>query len=91
MYVSLRFVHFISLFLVAKLCRAYVNVSIHLNNSIKAIWPLQQALFKLESPSNRLTPLHACVVLACLHSKCYFAAIDLLEKYSIAVLLYISC
>lgn len=67
----------------AKVCRAYVNVSIQLNLSHQAIWPLKRSLQKLSS--NCLTPIHACFILACLQAKKYYAAKYLLDVSMIQV------
>ncbi|OWZ23366.1 COP9 signalosome complex subunit [Phytophthora megakarya] len=62
------------------LCEQYARLSVDMQQSIKAVYPLRTFLRRYYDHHAVLTPLHAQWLYLCLHSKCYFAAMELLDK-----------
>ncbi|KAG1684600.1 hypothetical protein DVH05_010655 [Phytophthora capsici] len=62
------------------LCNQYTRLAVDMNQSIKAVYPLKSFLKHFYEQGNAvLTPLHAQFLYLCLHSKCYFAAMEILD------------
>jgi len=64
---------------VAAICRRFKEMAIEGNQPLRAVKPLKVALLKLRSGSESLTPVHADFVQCCLLSKCYNAALPILQ------------
>ncbi|CAH0475330.1 unnamed protein product [Peronospora belbahrii] len=63
------------------LCDQYTRLAIDMQQSIKTIFSLQTFLTRFHQQGHvTLTPLHAHFFYLCLHAKCYFAAMDILDK-----------
>lgn len=63
------------------LCEEYARQAMDMQQSIKAIFPLRSFLLRYhEQEKAVLTPLHAQFLYLCLHSKCYFAAMEILDQ-----------
>ncbi|POM78788.1 COP9 signalosome complex subunit 3 [Phytophthora palmivora] len=62
------------------LCDQYARLAVDLQQSIKAVYPLRNFLRRYHEQHAVLTPLHAQWLYLCLHSKCYFAAMELLDE-----------
>ncbi|CEG37944.1 cop9 signalosome complex subunit [Plasmopara halstedii] len=68
------------------LCDQYARQAVGLQQSLKIIFPLRSFLQRFhEQEKAVLTPLHAQYLYLCLHSKCYFAAIEILDQTLIEV------
>ncbi|DBA00153.1 TPA: hypothetical protein N0F65_000476 [Lagenidium giganteum] len=66
---------------VSLLCAQFASIAISLNQSIKTIYPLKSFLRRLYQHGHTLlTPLHGHFLYLCLRSKCYFAAMELLDQ-----------
>lgn len=63
------------------LCTQYCALAVDLNQSIKAIYPLKSFLRRFyQHGHTELSPLHAQFFYLCLHAKCYFAAMEILNQ-----------
>lgn len=63
------------------LCEQYARVAVDMHQSITAIFSLKSFLCRFyEQGKAVLTPLHAQFLYLCLHSKCYFAAMEILDQ-----------
>ncbi|KAG3113027.1 hypothetical protein PI124_g6547 [Phytophthora idaei] len=63
------------------LCDQYARLAVDMQQSIKTIFPLKSFLRRFHEEGNAvLTPLHAQFLYLCLHSKCYFAAMEILDQ-----------
>ncbi|KAL3661406.1 hypothetical protein V7S43_013609 [Phytophthora oleae] len=63
------------------LCDQYARLAVDMHQSIKAVYPLKSFLRRYYEQGNAvLTPLHAQFLYLCLHSKCYFAAMEILDQ-----------
>ncbi|GAB9469755.1 Cop9 signalosome complex subunit 3 [Globisporangium polare] len=66
---------------VSMLCTQYCALAMDLNQSIKAIYPLKSFLRRFyQHGHTELSPLHAQFFYLCLHAKCYFAAMEILNQ-----------
>ncbi|KAG6611333.1 COP9 signalosome complex subunit 3 [Phytophthora cinnamomi] len=67
-----------------KLCALgdqYARLAVDAQQSIKTVFPLQSFLRRFHQQGHVvLTPLHAHFFYLCLHSKCYFAAMEILDQ-----------
>ncbi|KAG0467860.1 hypothetical protein HPP92_017188 [Vanilla planifolia] len=61
------------------LCKRYKDQVIQQHVPIQAVVPLRTAIRKIQSSSEQLTSLHPDFILVCLLSKCYKAAISILD------------
>jgi len=61
-------------------CNKFTDICRDTKQSIRAIKPLKQAIWKI-GPGEQLTPQHQMCVLSCVLSKCYKAALPVLEKF----------
>jgi len=66
------------------ICQKFVDVCIKTRQAMRAIMPLKQAINKIV-PSPQLTSLHYMLVLCCLKSKNYKAALSVLETNVCAI------
>ncbi|KAF4137713.1 PCI domain-containing protein [Phytophthora infestans] len=58
----------------------YARLAVDMKQSIKTIFPLKSFLRRFHEEGNAvLIPLHAQFLYLCLHSKCYFAAMEILD------------
>jgi len=64
----------------AFVCRKFVEVAIAQQQSKRTIRALQSALLKFQPSPEHLTPLHADFMQVCLVSKCYHAALPILQQ-----------
>ncbi|ETP37761.1 hypothetical protein F442_14474 [Phytophthora nicotianae P10297] len=63
------------------LCDQYARLAVDMQQSIKTIFPLKSFLQRFYQQGNAvLIPLHAQFLYLCLHSKCYFAAMEILDQ-----------
>ncbi|ETI39796.1 hypothetical protein F443_14649 [Phytophthora nicotianae P1569] len=63
------------------LCDQYARLAVDMQQSIKTIFPLKGFLQRFYQQGNALLiPLHAQFLYLCLHSKCYFAAMEILDQ-----------
>ncbi|ETL86639.1 hypothetical protein L917_13975 [Phytophthora nicotianae] len=63
------------------LCDQYARLAVDMQQSIKTIFPLKGFLQRFYQQGNAvLIPLHAQFLYLCLHSKCYFAAMEILDQ-----------
>lgn len=61
-------------------CRKFAEVCIETGQAMRAIKPLRGAIAKLKPSPDSLTSVHADLVQVCLLSKCYNAALPILEE-----------
>lgn len=67
--------------IVSLLCTQYCALAVDLNQSIKAIYPLKSFLRRFyQHGHTELSPLHGQFFYLCLHAKCYFAAMEILNQ-----------
>lgn len=66
-------------FAVNHVCRRVKEQAMHLHEPMRAIFPLQSAIRKLQPSSEFLTAIHADFLQMCLLSKCYKASLSILE------------
>jgi len=64
---------------VAQICRRFKDLSVEANQSIRAVKTLKTAVQKLRPGSEVLTPVHCDFLQVCLLSKCFHAAIPILN------------
>jgi len=64
----------------ALICRRYTDICVESNQSIRAIKPLRTAVKKIKPSSESLTSVHADFLQVCLLSKCYNAALSVLDE-----------
>lgn len=66
---------------VSALCDQYARLAVDMQQSIKTIFPLKSFLRRFRQQDHAaLTPLHAHFFYLCLNSKCYFAAMEILDE-----------
>lgn len=59
----------------------YARLAVDSQQSIKTVFPLKSFLRRFHQQGHaELTPLHAQFFYLCLHSKCYFAAMEILDQ-----------
>ncbi|GMF65007.1 unnamed protein product [Phytophthora lilii] len=60
----------------------YARLAVDMQQSIKTLFPLKSFLRRFHEQGNAvLTPLHAQFFYLCIHAKCYFAAMEILDQY----------
>lgn len=65
----------------------YSAIAIDLNQSIKTLYPLKSFLRRFHQHGHtELTPIHSQFFYLCLHAKCYFAAMEVLDQYVMCAL-----
>ncbi|KAI9914717.1 hypothetical protein PsorP6_008535 [Peronosclerospora sorghi] len=63
------------------LCEQYVRHAVLMQQSIKTIFPLKIFLSRFHREGHKgITPFHAHFYYLCLHSKCYFSALEILDE-----------
>eukprot|EP01114_Cavostelium_apophysatum_P005231 TRINITY_DN1599_c0_g1_i3.p1 TRINITY_DN1599_c0_g1~~TRINITY_DN1599_c0_g1_i3.p1 ORF type:complete len:435 (-),score=127.73 TRINITY_DN1599_c0_g1_i3:118-1422(-) len=65
---------------VAVICRRLTELAVESTQSMKAVKILRTAIKKVKPTSESLTPVHADFLQVCLLSKCYHAALPILEE-----------
>eukprot|EP01112_Ceratiomyxa_fruticulosa_P006872 TRINITY_DN1779_c0_g1_i4.p1 TRINITY_DN1779_c0_g1~~TRINITY_DN1779_c0_g1_i4.p1 ORF type:complete len:459 (+),score=102.08 TRINITY_DN1779_c0_g1_i4:186-1562(+) len=80
----------LSTFKFAKVCRAYATVLVELHQPIRGVGPLRKAIAALSKPrgsplGNELTGIHTDFIQLCLLSKCYRAALPVLDEEAFEV------
>ncbi|KAF4318615.1 hypothetical protein BBO99_00007230 [Phytophthora kernoviae] len=66
---------------VSVLCGQYARLAVELNQSVKTIFPLKSFLKRFHQQGHAvLTPMHAQFFYLCLQAKCYFAAMEILDR-----------
>jgi hypothetical protein len=64
------------------LCSQYARLAVDMQLSIRTLLPLKNFLRRYREQGHAvLTPLHGNFFYLCLHAKCYFAAVDILDEY----------
>jgi len=61
-------------------CTKFAAAAIALKSPLVAVAPLLAAVYALQPTASHFTPLHAELLKVCLLSKCYFAALPLLQQ-----------
>ncbi|PRP82268.1 COP9 signalosome complex subunit 3-like [Planoprotostelium fungivorum] len=62
------------------IAQRFLELCVENNTPIRAVKPLQAAALKIRQSTETLTPVHAYFLQACLLSKCYHAALHLIDE-----------